>query len=156
MVCKLTRSLKAFSQALSTRLPSANDTLSIDALLAELNPKLETIIRFSGSPRAKSQRVELDKRGTELWNLCTRQRRDNVGGAAAAPAARKKLLLRSRTYAFFMISVARGVSGGAEPQLADVVHVMKLALKAGKTCLGKWRVWRDIRDEEEATYTAHR
>ncbi|KXH62229.1 hypothetical protein CNYM01_13887, partial [Colletotrichum nymphaeae SA-01] len=135
VICKLTRSLKAFSQALSTRLPSANDTLSIDALLAELNPKLETIIRFSGSPRAKSQRVELDKRGTELWNLCTRQRRDNVGGAAAAPAARKKLLLRSRTYAFFMISVARGVSGGAEPQLADVVHVMKLALKAGKTCL---------------------
>ncbi|KAF4776472.1 hypothetical protein HER10_EVM0006458 [Colletotrichum scovillei] len=128
-------SFATFSQALSTRLPSANDTLSIDALLAELNPKLETIIRFSGSPRAKSQRVELDKRGTELWNLCTRQRRDNVGGAAAAPAARKKLLLRSRTYAFFMISVARGVSGGAEPQLADVVHVMKLALKAGKTCL---------------------
>ncbi|KXH33815.1 hypothetical protein CSIM01_12068, partial [Colletotrichum simmondsii] len=135
VVCKLTRSLEAFSQALWRRLPSANDTLSIDALLAELNPQLETIIRFSGNPRAKSQRVELDKRGTELWNLCTRQRRDNVDGAAAAPAARKKLLLRSRTYAFLMISIARGVSGGAEPQLADVVHVMKLALKAGKTCL---------------------
>ncbi|EXF81759.1 hypothetical protein CFIO01_04807 [Colletotrichum fioriniae PJ7] len=127
-----------FSRTLSTRLPSTNDTLSIDALLAELNPQLETIIRFSGSPRAKSQRVELDKSGTELWNLCTRQRRDNADGAAAgaaAPAARKKLLLRSRTYAFFMISIARGVSGGTEPQLADVVHVMKLALKAGKTCL---------------------
>ncbi|KAJ3950129.1 sporulation-specific protein 22 [Colletotrichum fioriniae] len=127
-----------FSRTLSTRLPSTNDTLSIDALLAELNLRLETIIRFSGSPRAKSQRVELDKSGTELWNLCTRQRRDNADGAAAgaaAPAARKKLLLRSRTYAFFMISIARGVSGGTEPQLADVVHVMKLALKAGKTCL---------------------
>ncbi|KAI3556409.1 hypothetical protein CABS01_03819 [Colletotrichum abscissum] len=128
-------SFATFSQALSTRLPSANDTLSIDALLVELNPQLETIIRFSGSPRAKSQRAELDKKGTELWNLCTRQRRDNVDGTAAAPAARKKLLLRSRTYAFFMISIARGVPSGAEPQLADVVHVMKLALKAGKTCL---------------------
>ncbi|KAK1459982.1 hypothetical protein CMEL01_02981 [Colletotrichum melonis] len=127
--------LKAFSQALSTRLPSANDTLSIDALLVKLNPQLETIIRFSGSPRAKSQRAELDRRGTELWNLCTRQRRENVDGTAAAPAARKKLLLRSRTFAFFMISIARGVPSGAEPQLADVVHVMKLALKAGKTCL---------------------
>ncbi|KAK1478311.1 hypothetical protein CTAM01_15036 [Colletotrichum tamarilloi] len=128
-------SFATFSQALSTRLPSANDTLSIGALLVELNPQLETIIRFSGSPRAKSQRAELDRRGTELWNLCTRQRRDNVDGTAAAPAARKKLLLRSRTFAFFMISIARGVPSGAEPQLADVVHVMKLALKAGKTCL---------------------
>ncbi|KAK1544778.1 hypothetical protein CPAR01_02280 [Colletotrichum paranaense] len=128
-------SFATFSQALSTRLPSANDTLSIDALLVELNPQLETIIRFSVSPRTKSQRAELDRRGTELWNLCTRQRRENADGTAAAPAARKKLLLRSRTYAFFMISIARGVPSGAEPQLADVIHVMKLALKAGKTCL---------------------
>ncbi|KAL2875833.1 sporulation-specific protein 22 [Colletotrichum sp. CLE4] len=125
----------SFSRTLSTRLPSANDSLSIDALLAELNPQLETIIRFSGSPRSKVQRAELDKKGTELWNLCTRQRRNNADGTAPAPATRKKLLLRSRTYAFFMMSIARRVSGGAEPQLADVVHLMKLALKAGKTCL---------------------
>ncbi|KAK1659678.1 meiosis protein SPO22/ZIP4 like-domain-containing protein [Colletotrichum godetiae] len=128
-----------FSRTFSTRLPSANDSLSIDALLAELNPQLETIIRFSGSPRSKVQRAELDKKGTELWNLCTRQRRNNADGTAPAPATRKKLLLRSRTYAFFMMSIARRVSGGAEPQLADVVHLMKLALKAGKTCLDDGR-----------------
>ncbi|OHE93556.1 hypothetical protein CORC01_11153 [Colletotrichum orchidophilum] len=121
-----------FSRDFSTRLLAANDTLSIDALLGELNPQLEAIVHFSAKSTAKPQRSELDKRGTELWNLCTRQRRDSVDGA---PAARKKLLLRSRTYAFFMISIARGVSACAEPQLADVVHLMKLALKAGKTCL---------------------
>lgn len=48
-----------------------------------------------------------------------------------------------------MISIARGVSGGTEPQLADVVHVMKLALKAGKTCLGKLGIWDEVTATDE-------
>ncbi|GKT44533.1 uncharacterized protein ColSpa_04714 [Colletotrichum spaethianum] len=125
-------SFTTFSQNLLKRLPSANDPLAIDALLAELKPHLETIINFHTASRARTQRGELDKKGTELWNVCTRLRRNDVAGV---PPTKKKLLLRSRVYAFFMISVARGAVSGAKPQMADAVHLTKLMLKAGRMCI---------------------
>ncbi|GKT87624.1 hypothetical protein Ct61P_05474 [Colletotrichum tofieldiae] len=123
----------AFSQTLLRRLPSANDPLAIDPLLAELEPQLEMIIKFHTASRAKPQRGQLDKKGTELWNICTRLRRDDVAGV---PPTRKKLLLQSRAYAFLMITVARDAAPGAKLQMADVVHLMRLMLKAGRMCIG--------------------
>ncbi|KAK2055776.1 SPO22-domain-containing protein [Colletotrichum caudatum] len=125
-------SFTAFSQTLLRRLPSANDPPAIDSLLAELKPQMETIVNFHAASRAKLQLGEMDAKGTELWNVCTRLRRDDVPGA---PPTRGKLLLRSRAYAFFMIAVARGASPGAKPRMADVVHLTKLMLKAGRMCI---------------------
>ncbi|GKT56458.1 transcriptional regulator [Colletotrichum tofieldiae] len=122
----------AFSQTLLRRLPSANDPLAIDSLLAELEPQLEMIIKFHTASRAKSQRGQLDKKGTELWNICTRLRRDDVAGV---PPTRKTLLLQSRAYAFLMITVARDAAPGAKLQMADAVHLMRLMLKAGRMCI---------------------
>ncbi|KAK2008451.1 SPO22-domain-containing protein [Colletotrichum eremochloae] len=119
----------AFSQALLKRLPSANDPPAIDSLLAELKPQLETIVNLHTASRAKSQRGELDRKGTELWNVCTRLRRNEVPGA---PPTRGKLILRSRAYAFFMITAARDAATGAKPQMVDVVHLAKLMLKTGR------------------------
>ncbi|KDN71034.1 hypothetical protein CSUB01_09154 [Colletotrichum sublineola] len=107
----------AFSQALLKRLPSANDPPAIDSLLAELKLQLETIVNLHTASRAKSQRGELDRKGTELWNVCTRLRRNEVPGA---PPTRGKLIFRSRAYAFFMITAARDAATGAKPQMVDV------------------------------------
>ncbi|WQF82317.1 Putative meiosis specific protein Spo22/ZIP4/TEX11 [Colletotrichum destructivum] len=125
-------SFAIFSQTLLKHLRSANDPPAIDSLLAELKPQLEAIANFHTISRAKSHRAGLDRKGTELWNLCTRLRREDVDGV---PPARRKLLLQSRIFAFFMIAIARHGSTGAALQVADVVHLTRLMLKAGKMCL---------------------
>ncbi|KAJ0162227.1 hypothetical protein CTA2_4896 [Colletotrichum tanaceti] len=125
-------SFAIFSQTLLKHLRSASDPPAIDSLLAELKPQLEAIANFHTVSKAKSHRAGLDRKGTELWNLCTRLRREDVPGV---PPARRKLLLQSRIFAFFMITVARNYSPGAKPQIADLVHLTRLMLKAGKMCI---------------------
>ncbi|KAI8296835.1 Transcriptional regulator [Colletotrichum sp. SAR 10_98] len=131
---------EAFADNLLKRLPEARDPPAIDTLHEELMKKLNNTHGFPNLPRGKSrsQRNELDRKGTELWNLCMRLRRDEIPGE---PPTRKRLLLRSRVFAFFMIDIARfwKVAEDARPEdwmpLADVVHLMRLALKAGRMCL---------------------
>ncbi|OLN95249.1 Regulator of drug sensitivity 2 [Colletotrichum chlorophyti] len=125
-------SFTCFAQTLLRRIPSASDPPAIDTLLEELKHQLQAVGGFHASAKAKPHRNELDRKATELWNLCTRLRREDL---PAATPTRKKLMLRSRALAFFMIDVARGGVAAAKTQLADVVHLMKLALKTGKTCL---------------------
>ncbi|CCF34294.1 hypothetical protein CH063_06320, partial [Colletotrichum higginsianum] len=125
-------SFAILSQTLLKHLRSASDPPAIDSLLAELKPQLQAIANFTTISRAKSHRAGLDRKGTELWNLCTRLRREDVDGV---PPARRKLLLQSRVFSFFMIAVARNSSPGAKPQIADVVHLTRLMLKAGKMCI---------------------
>ncbi|KAI8218718.1 hypothetical protein K4K54_010127 [Colletotrichum sp. SAR 10_86] len=129
-----------FADNLLKRLPEARDPPAIDTLHEELMKKLNNTHGFPNLPRGKSrsQRNELDRKGTELWNLCMRLRRDEMPGE---PPTRKKLLLRARVFAFLMIDIARfwKVAEDARPEdwmpLADVVHLMRLALKAGRMCL---------------------
>ncbi|KAI8294264.1 Transcriptional regulator [Colletotrichum sp. SAR11_240] len=129
-----------FADNLLKRLPEARDPPVIDTLHEELMKKLNNTHGFPNLPRGKSrsQRNELDRKGTELWNLCMRLSRDEMPGE---PPTRKRLLLRGRVFAFFMIDIARfwKVAEDARPEdwmpLADVVHLMRLALKAGKMCL---------------------
>ncbi|KAI8266069.1 hypothetical protein K4K58_010374 [Colletotrichum sp. SAR11_239] len=131
---------EAFADNLLKRLPEARDPPAVDTLHEELMKKLNNTHGFPNLPRGKSrsQRNELDRKGTELWNLCMRLRRDEMPGE---PPTRKKLLLQARVFAFFMIDIARfwKVAEDARPEdwmpLADVVHLMRLALKAGKMCL---------------------
>ncbi|KAF5526463.1 hypothetical protein CGCA056_v002343 [Colletotrichum aenigma] len=135
-----TTQLIAFADNLLKRLPEARDPPAIDTLHEELMKKLNNTHGFPNLPRGKSrsQRNELDRNGTELWNLCMRLRRDEMPGE---PPTRKRLLLRGRVFAFLMIDIARfwKVAEDARPEdwmpLADVVHLMRLALKAGKMCL---------------------
>ncbi|KAI8316407.1 Transcriptional regulator [Colletotrichum sp. SAR11_59] len=129
-----------FADNLLKRLPEARDPPAIDTLHDELMKKLNNTHGFLNLPRGKSrsQRNELDRKGTELWNLCMRLRRDEMPGE---PPTRKKLLLRARVFAFLMIDIARfwKVAEDARPEdwmpLANVVHLMRLALKTGKMCL---------------------
>ncbi|KAF6805556.1 hypothetical protein CSOJ01_09425 [Colletotrichum sojae] len=124
-----TASFTVLAQSLSRRLPTAVDPPSVETLLAELKPQLNGIMTFAGPVKGKTQKNELDVRGTELWNRCTTLRREDMPGM---PPTRSRLLLRSRTFAFFMIDAARSERS---PKLPDVVHLMKLALKAGKWCI---------------------
>ncbi|KAL0941625.1 uncharacterized protein CTRU02_204388 [Colletotrichum truncatum] len=130
-------SFTTVAQTLLRRLAIAIDPPSIGSLFAEVTPQLSAIINSPELPagKARKQKSELDRLGTELWNLCTRLRRDDISGAHPS---RKKLLLQSRAFAFFMIDKARfskDDSAKDKVSLAELVHLMRLALKAGKMCI---------------------
>ncbi|KAF9871179.1 hypothetical protein CkaCkLH20_11348 [Colletotrichum karsti] len=135
-----TAQFTTFAEYAIKHLPTAIDPPAIETLLADVTKNLQAIISCERLRRGKSkkERDGLDRKGTELWNMCTRFRRDEI---SEDQSKRRKLLLRTRTFAFFMIDVARfwKVSNDAEQEhwvlLADVLHLMRLALKAGKVSL---------------------
>lgn len=135
-------SLVTFCAGLKSRLPTSRDSAAVEALEADLATHLRAAESQSqkASPGVRRYAAGLDGGGTELWNLCTKLRReletsgtDSDDGAAGA---KKRLLARCRYFAFLLIDIARrslsekkGVGG------ADAVHLVRLALKAGRSCV---------------------
>lgn len=131
--------LVSFCADLKARLPTSRDSAALDALGADLATHIRAAEAQSqkAHPGAKKRAPDLDRGGTELWNLCTRLRRD-LGGPGeelhGAARSREKLLARCRYFAFLLIDVARRSVG--ELCGRDVVHLARLALKVGKSCVG--------------------
>jgi len=72
---------------------------------------------------------ELDKSGTELWNLSARlKRNDDLSNAQTLT-----VLAMARLYALLMLDCAHSSGNGA---FANVARLMKVALKTAKSCLG--------------------
>lgn len=135
-------SLVAFCAGLKSRLPTSRDSAAVEALEADLAKHLRATETQSQKVHssARNHAVDLDRGGTELWNLCTKLRREldaSVGELeGGATGARKRLLARCRYFAFLLIDIARrslgdkrGVGGG------EAVHLVRLALKAGRSCV---------------------
>jgi hypothetical protein len=78
---------------------------------------------------AASKFGELDKSGTELWNLSARlKRNDDLSNAQTLT-----VLAMARLYALLMLDCAHNSGNGA---FANVARLMKVALKTAKSCLG--------------------
>lgn len=133
--------LVSFCTDLKSRLSTSRDSAAHNALDADLAIHLRAAEAHPQKALvgAKQRAADLDRAGTELWNLCTRLRRELDGSgdkSGAVAGQRKKLLARCRYFAFLLIDIARrsadeekGAGGG------DVVHVVRLALKAGRGCV---------------------
>jgi hypothetical protein len=78
---------------------------------------------------------DLDQCGTALWNLCVKLRHKSPDGNLPPPK-RETLLLSSRVLAFLILDLAQW---SEKSPAAVVVHLMKLALKAGRCCVGESR-----------------
>ena len=72
---------------------------------------------------------ELDRRGTTLWNLCTRLKRNSSIDNQTTLA-----ILMARVYALKMLHCAQSSGKGGS---MNGVRVMKVALKSAKNCLGE-------------------
>lgn len=72
---------------------------------------------------------DIDNEGIALWNLCTRLMRTNE----PQPKKPSDVLLAARVFAFQLLDAAtpKAASTGA-----NIMRLMKIALKAGKSCLG--------------------
>lgn len=133
--------LVSFCADLKSRLPTSRDSAALNALDADLATYLraaETQLQ-KADVGARKRATDLDRGGTELWNLCTKLRReldgsgDKLGGVTGQ---RKKLFARCRYFAFLLIDIARSSAGGEEGSGGrDVVHLVRLALKAGRGCV---------------------
>lgn len=75
------------------------------------------------------KRQDIDNEGLTLWNLCIRLLRTNE----AQITKPSDVLLAARVFAFHLLDAA---NAKAAPTGAHVVRLMKIALKAGKSCLG--------------------
>ena len=76
------------------------------------------------------RREEIDGRGTALWNLCTRLRRNyDLDKPQEVPI----ILLVTRVFAFLLLDCAlENGKGGTD----NLLRVMKVGIKAAKNCIG--------------------
>jgi hypothetical protein len=88
------------------------------------------------SSTALAKRDELDKLGTELWNLSTRLRRDEPadnGNAKNEIAHKNRTICFLRNFAFLLLdSAAAQVKDRSQK---SCVRLMKVALKAARECI---------------------
>ena len=130
-----------FVATLSDRLSSSpNDP----TLLSQLSSHLNTL-RASGTLIADSHHEELDRRGTDLWNLATRLKRESNTSSASKNNTDKKRLALVRVFAFQLLDSAQNpgcLRSGArgENLFQSTVRLLKIANKAAKFCLEQEQV----------------
>lgn len=76
-------------------------------------------------------RNQVEETGTDLWNLCTRKRR-NEGERTSTGYCR--VLLLARIYAFLLLALP---DAKAKKQPHAIVRILRLAIKTGRSCIGK-------------------
>lgn len=131
-------SLVSFCTDLRSRLPTSRDTPALEALGADLATHLRTAEALSqkAKPGVKKYAADLDRGGTDLWNLCTKLRREIGEESEGTARANKKLISRCRYFAFLLIDLARRRPlGEVEEGVGDVVRLVKIALKAARSCV---------------------
>ncbi|OBT69660.1 hypothetical protein VE03_00976 [Pseudogymnoascus sp. 23342-1-I1] len=106
---------------------------------AALNLQTQLHEQISGFPSsltslAVSKRQDLDTEGLTLWNLATRLMR---GKDFPIPPDQRATLLAARVFAFLLLD--GGLSKGRS-SLAEVSRLMKVALKAAKSCIDAKRL----------------
>jgi hypothetical protein len=122
----------AFASTLTKRIESGRDTTLVDDLQAQIRG-----LPLHPSSAVTAKQDELDKLGTELWNLSTRLRRDesDPDGKSKEKTARKnRALPLLRAYSFLLLDTAGG-QGTRGRQRKSCIRLMKVALKAAKVCI---------------------
>ncbi|KAF2629751.1 SPO22-domain-containing protein [Macroventuria anomochaeta] len=132
---KKVQTVIAFASSLTSRL----DKPQKPALVTDLQNHIRHL-PLQASPAVTAKRDELDKLGTELWNLSTRLRRDEPahdGNPKDGNARNSSIVCLLRAYAFLLLdSAGSQMVKGRERK--SCIRLMKVALKAAKACiLGK-------------------
>jgi hypothetical protein len=119
----------AFATDLEAQLPAATRARTSGTLLTEIENQLSNFPAKFGT-FATSKCEEVDQIGTTLWNLCTRLRRD-VG--SDNPKDVPIILLLTRVFSFLLLD---GAYEGGRNAPGNLARLMKIGIKAGKSCIG--------------------
>ena len=129
----LTRSL-AFISDLQRRLTlacSSGDSNDAETLAGEIDEHIHSL-RNSRLASGGHDNHSLEKAATDLWNHCTRLRHE---GGCEKPQRIRILILHGRLLAFLALELARWSE--TESTWATAAHLLRIALKTSKSCLGK-------------------
>jgi hypothetical protein len=119
----------AFASGLSHRL---NDPLDA-SVLSDIQLQIHGL-PLPASSIVSARQEDLDKLGTELWNLITRLRRDesaNNGKKEDGIAYRRRTLCLARCYSFLLLDSACNRASKDE-QYKNCIRLMNVALKAAR------------------------
>ncbi len=121
-----------FADQLQKRfLDGTKDSASVEALMAEIREHTDRLHGMYQKPNIKpALNQQLDDMGTRLWNLCNRLRRDSADESMDV----KRLFVVGRAFAFHLLAVAHR---SEKYQLSAAIRLIKLALKAGGSCIGE-------------------
>ncbi|KAF1997925.1 SPO22-domain-containing protein [Amniculicola lignicola CBS 123094] len=129
---KKLKSLLAFASTLTTRINASHDP----TLLEDLQNHMRGL-PFPVSSTVTAKHDELDRVGTELWNLSTRLRRDDEhrkGRTKDGDARHKQTLCQLRVFAFMLLDSAGGQA--TKNRTSKVcIRLIKIALKAARVCV---------------------
>ncbi|KAF2190807.1 SPO22-domain-containing protein [Zopfia rhizophila CBS 207.26] len=130
---KKLKSLLSFASDLTKRLTASPHDIT---LIEDLQTHIRNL-PFPFSPTVAAKQDELDRTGTELWNLSTRLRREysQPNGRSRDDVARKKrALCLLRVLAFLLLDTAGGQATKGR-EVKNCIRLMKVALKAARVCL---------------------
>lgn len=122
----------AFASSLTKRVDNIYDA----SLLSDIQTQARGL-PLQPSSTIVAKQDELDKLGTELWNLSTRLRRDEVNPNSKKKeeiALRNSTLCLLRAFAFLLLDSAGG-QGAKGRQRKGCIRLMKVALKAARVCI---------------------
>lgn len=128
----------AFTSELQRRLPiDKDDPTAAAALLSQVQKQAQTIERCAGKAHYDMLGdEELEKDGTQLWNLCARLNREKVTKPAPEkPSDGSKLVLWGRVLAFQILHLCHWSSKCTS---SVACHLLRLALKVARLCIGLW------------------
>ncbi|KAF1951086.1 SPO22-domain-containing protein [Byssothecium circinans] len=128
---KKLKAVLAFATGLTKRCEVARDATLIDDLESQVNG-----LPLQPSSTITAKREELDRIGTELWNLSTRLRREGQpsGKNQNETTHKNRTLCLLRVFAFFLLDSGSAQSTKArEPKAC--IRMLKVALKAAKVCI---------------------
>jgi hypothetical protein len=119
----------AFAADLEGKLPAAAASRPSETLLKDIENQLSHFPNKFGAIAA-SKCEEVDRIGTAIWNLCTRLRRDVESDN---PKDVPVILLLARVFSFLLLD---GAYDGGRNAPGNLARLMKIGIKAGKSCLG--------------------
>jgi hypothetical protein len=124
--------LTAFAAKLKKRFDNPHDATLPDELLDQTRT-----LPLQPSSTSTAKREELDRLGTELWNLSTRLRREEPqtkNKSKENTARRGRALLLLRVFSFLLLDMG-GSHGTKSRERKTCIRLMKVALKAAKVCI---------------------
>ncbi|KAJ5063293.1 meiosis protein SPO22/ZIP4 like-domain-containing protein [Bipolaris maydis] len=129
---KKLKAVLTFATTLIQRVEGSNDTTLVD----DLQTHIRTLpLQASSTVFAKQE--ELDRLGTELWNLAIRLRRDETDvtiQSSDVTATQKRTLSLLRAFSFLLLDSAGG-HDTKRRQRKNCIRLMKVALKAARVCI---------------------
>ncbi|KAF2233241.1 SPO22-domain-containing protein [Viridothelium virens] len=117
------KGLLSFADSIPGRVESSRPDA---VLIAELGNHVHHTFSALGVSAGGAKSTELDSRGTKIWNLSTRLRRDDNSDEI------RKLSVFLRVFAVLMVDAAQQSSPNT-PQ--NSIRLLKVSLKAARTCL---------------------